>query len=158
MALESGLLLYKDCLTGIVERQLERWRYSLPTVLHKDPTLCAQGLPPLIFAGDAFRHPARGRGGALRVGGCRGAASKSQLEQIGQLGLGELDVLIQPILSLDFRQTLNIQRYQVDQAVLRELLIGCLDDLSFGSRQVGCGALRAGEPDTAPGCCRQKNG
>ena len=64
VALESGLLLYKDRLTGIVERQLERWRYSLPTVLHKDSSLRAQGLPPLVFAGDAFGMP-RVEGAAL---------------------------------------------------------------------------------------------
>jgi renalase len=64
VALESGLLLYKDRLTGIVERQLERWRYSMPTVLHKDPMLRAKGLPPLIFAGDAFGTP-RVEGAAL---------------------------------------------------------------------------------------------
>jgi len=38
-------------------RQLKRWRYALPTVIHPERFLHAQGLPPLLFGGDAFGHP-----------------------------------------------------------------------------------------------------
>lgn len=44
--------------------QLKRWRYSLPTVLYPERFLCAAGLPPLYFGGDAFGHP-RVEGAAL---------------------------------------------------------------------------------------------
>ena len=40
----------------IVEAELKRWRYSQPTVLHPERYLAADGLPPLYFAGDAFRE------------------------------------------------------------------------------------------------------
>lgn len=48
----------------ILTEQLKRWRYALPTVLHPERTLVAQGLPPLAFAGDAFGGP-RVEGAAL---------------------------------------------------------------------------------------------
>jgi predicted NAD/FAD-dependent oxidoreductase len=38
----------------ILEAQVKRWRYALPTVLHPSRFLRAQGLPPLYFGGDAF--------------------------------------------------------------------------------------------------------
>ena len=38
----------------IVEAELKRWRYSQPTILHSERYLLAQGLPVLVFAGDAF--------------------------------------------------------------------------------------------------------
>lgn len=38
----------------IVEAQLKRWRYAQPIILHPDRYLIAHGLPPLVFAGDAF--------------------------------------------------------------------------------------------------------
>jgi predicted NAD/FAD-dependent oxidoreductase len=38
----------------IVHREYKRWRYALPTVRHSARTLVAKGLPPLVFAGDAF--------------------------------------------------------------------------------------------------------
>jgi predicted NAD/FAD-dependent oxidoreductase len=38
----------------IIEAKLERWPYSQPTVLHPERYLMAEGLPPLVFAGDAF--------------------------------------------------------------------------------------------------------
>ncbi len=34
--------------------QVQRWRYARPTVVHPDPCLVAAGVPPLVFAGDAF--------------------------------------------------------------------------------------------------------
>lgn len=34
--------------------QVHRWQFARPTVLHPDPCLVAEGLPPLVFAGDAF--------------------------------------------------------------------------------------------------------
>jgi renalase len=38
----------------IIEAKLERWPYSQPTVLHPERYLMAEGLPLLVFAGDAF--------------------------------------------------------------------------------------------------------
>lgn len=48
----------------ILEGQLKRWRYALPTRLHPEAALLASGLAPLAFAGDAFRQ-ARVEGAAL---------------------------------------------------------------------------------------------
>lgn len=48
----------------IREAQIQRWRYALPTILHSEPFLCAQGLPPLYIGGDAFGGP-RVEGAAL---------------------------------------------------------------------------------------------
>ncbi|MDL1883721.1 FAD-binding protein [Anaerolineae bacterium CFX8] len=48
----------------IRESQLKAWRYALPTVLHPERYLPAAGLPPLVFAGDAFGGP-RVEGAAL---------------------------------------------------------------------------------------------
>ena len=39
------------------ELQVKRWRYALPTALYPQPFLCADGLPPLYFGGDAFATP-----------------------------------------------------------------------------------------------------
>ncbi len=72
-ALESGLRLYLDAARAaegsappvqIREVQIKRWRYAQPTHLHPEPGLRAAGLPPLIFAGDAFGGP-RVEGAAL---------------------------------------------------------------------------------------------
>lgn len=46
------------------EAQVERWRYSQPTVLHPAPFLRAKSSPPLYFGGDAFGSP-RIEGAAL---------------------------------------------------------------------------------------------
>lgn len=50
--------------SSIIETHLKRWRYAQPTVLHPERWLLASGLPPLIFAGDAFGE-ARVEGAAL---------------------------------------------------------------------------------------------
>lgn len=51
--------------TAIIrEGQLHRWRYALPITRYPERTLLAQGLPPLAFAGDAFKEP-RVEGAAL---------------------------------------------------------------------------------------------
>ncbi|MEZ4684465.1 MAG: FAD-dependent oxidoreductase, partial [Caldilineaceae bacterium] len=55
--------------------QLKRWRYALPTVIHPERYLLAQGRPPLLFGGDAFGHP-RVEGAALS-----GLAMGNQLAQ-----------------------------------------------------------------------------
>ncbi len=52
--LRSELAAFLGKGTNIVEAALKRWRYSQPTVLHPERFLLAEGLPPLIFAGDAF--------------------------------------------------------------------------------------------------------
>jgi hypothetical protein len=48
----------------VVESQVKRWRYALPTAIHPHPYLKAAGLPALYFAGDAFGGP-RMEGAAL---------------------------------------------------------------------------------------------
>lgn len=62
--LEAGLRPFLGQQTVIVEAQLKRWRYALPTVLHSGRCLVATGLPTLVFAGDAFGGP-RIEGAAL---------------------------------------------------------------------------------------------
>lgn len=63
-ALESGLRLYKDVRTEIIQAHLERWPHATPAVLHTERYLLAGDLPPLVFAGDAFGGP-RVEGAAL---------------------------------------------------------------------------------------------
>jgi predicted NAD/FAD-dependent oxidoreductase len=63
-ALEAGLQPYLDRKTRIVEAQLKRWRYAMPTELYPERNLLARGLPTLVFAGDAFGEP-RVEGAAL---------------------------------------------------------------------------------------------
>lgn len=63
-ALRTDLLVWLPTQHTIIEEQLKRWRYAKPTVLHPDRYLQAAGLPPLIFAGDAFGSP-RIEGAAL---------------------------------------------------------------------------------------------
>ncbi len=64
VALESGLRLFKDPNTDIVEAHLERWTYAMPVVPHPEQYILAENLPPLAFAGDAFGSP-RVEGAAL---------------------------------------------------------------------------------------------
>jgi renalase len=45
-ALSSGLL--DD------QAHVQRWRFARPTAIHQDRCLVAEGVPPLVFAGDAF--------------------------------------------------------------------------------------------------------
>jgi renalase len=56
-ALESGLRRYQDINAQIVDRHLFRWRYANPLTVHPAHYLMAHGLPPLVFAGDAFSGP-----------------------------------------------------------------------------------------------------
>ena len=49
----------------IVSSEVKRWRYSQPAVMHPAPSLLADGLPPLAFAGDAFGALSRMEGAAL---------------------------------------------------------------------------------------------
>jgi predicted NAD/FAD-dependent oxidoreductase len=53
-ALRDGLQPFLGSSTTIVEAELKRWRYALPTTLHPERCLVADGLPLLVFAGDAF--------------------------------------------------------------------------------------------------------
>jgi predicted NAD/FAD-dependent oxidoreductase len=62
--LRAALLPYLGPSAQIIEAQLKRWRYALPTTLHPDRCLAAAGLPRLVFAGDAFGGP-RVEGAAL---------------------------------------------------------------------------------------------
>jgi len=48
----------------VVEAQIKRWRFSMPSVLHPQRSLVAMERPALIFAGDAFGGP-RIEGAAL---------------------------------------------------------------------------------------------
>jgi len=63
-ALASGLNLFKEMKTEIIEGRLKRWRYATPITSHPARHLLAQDLPPLAFAGDAFGGP-RVEGAAL---------------------------------------------------------------------------------------------
>ncbi len=63
-SLYEGVRPYLEPGARVVERQLKRWRYALPTELHSERTLLARELPPLAFAGDAFGGP-RVEGAAL---------------------------------------------------------------------------------------------
>jgi renalase len=64
VALESGLRLFKDFRVEIVESHLERWPHAMPSAAYSERCLLAAGLPPLVFAGDAFGGP-RVEGAAL---------------------------------------------------------------------------------------------
>jgi len=50
--------------TQVLEQQLKRWRYALPTQAYPERILVADGPLPLVFAGDAFGGP-RVEGAAL---------------------------------------------------------------------------------------------
>jgi renalase len=63
-ALRTDLMVYMPDGVKFVEEQLKRWRYSLVTNIHPARYLRAEGVPPLIFAGDAFGGP-RVEGAAL---------------------------------------------------------------------------------------------
>lgn len=43
-----------DPAAGVVDAQVQRWRYARPSVLHPEPALRLAGLPPAVCAGDAF--------------------------------------------------------------------------------------------------------
>ncbi|GAB4267289.1 MAG: FAD-dependent oxidoreductase [Candidatus Promineifilaceae bacterium] len=55
--LHDGLRPFLGASTIIIEAQVHRWQYAIPTVLYPQRTLLAQNLPPLAFAGDAFNGP-----------------------------------------------------------------------------------------------------
>ena len=57
VALEAALRPFKDLYTSVVEARLKRWRYATPVQTHPEHCLVAQGLPPLVFAGDGFGAP-----------------------------------------------------------------------------------------------------
>lgn len=63
-SLYEGLEPFLEPGTQVVERQLKRWRYALPTEFYPERTLLADGPLPLAFAGDAFGGP-RIEGAAL---------------------------------------------------------------------------------------------
>jgi len=62
--LRAGLQPFLAADAKILEAQLKRWRYALPTTLHPQRYLLAADTPPLAFAGDAFAGP-RVEGAAL---------------------------------------------------------------------------------------------
>jgi predicted NAD/FAD-dependent oxidoreductase len=85
VALESGLRLYKDFDTHIIEARLERWRYAMPTNLHTDRYLLVErGLPPLAFAGDAFSRP-RVEGAAISGIAAAKALARKLSEQTARI-------------------------------------------------------------------------
>lgn len=55
--MKAGLAPYMTEEAELVETQIKRWRYSFPETLHEAHYLMAAGLPPLVFAGDAFGGP-----------------------------------------------------------------------------------------------------
>lgn len=54
LELESAVLPFLKEGAKIVNTQLKKWRYSVPLTTYADECLVSQGLPPLVFAGDAF--------------------------------------------------------------------------------------------------------
>lgn len=62
--LRAGVDAFSTSDMTIIEEQLKRWRYALPTAFYNERCLTAQHLPPLVFAGDAFKEP-RVEGAAL---------------------------------------------------------------------------------------------
>ncbi len=64
-ALESALQPYLAEGARIVQTQLKRWHYSVPLTTHPQECLRAKGLPPLVFAGDAFGGRGRVEGAFL---------------------------------------------------------------------------------------------
>ncbi len=77
-ALESAVQPYLAEGARIVQTQLKKWRYSVPLTTHPQECLRAKGLPPLVFAGDAFG----GRGrveGAFTSGLAAGEAMAAAL-------------------------------------------------------------------------------
>jgi predicted NAD/FAD-dependent oxidoreductase len=63
-ALATALQLFKDYRTEIAQAHLDHWRYAMPITTYRERYLAADGLPPLVFAGDAFGGP-RVEGAAL---------------------------------------------------------------------------------------------
>lgn len=78
--LRDALQAYLEPGSSIGEAQLKRWRYAQPTTLHPERYLLVSGLPPLIFAGDAFGE-ARVEGAVLS-GQAAGAALADRLLQL----------------------------------------------------------------------------
>jgi hypothetical protein len=60
---KAELVSFMNPAAHIREAQIKRWRYSMPTTLHTERCLTAQGLP-LVFAGDGFAE-ARVEGASL---------------------------------------------------------------------------------------------
>jgi predicted NAD/FAD-dependent oxidoreductase len=56
-AFRVDLLPFLGARARIVEAQLKRWRYSMPINHYAGKFLRVEGVPPLIFAGDAFGGP-----------------------------------------------------------------------------------------------------
>jgi hypothetical protein len=77
VALEAGLRPHKVFDTRVIASYLERWLYSMPAQPHPDRYLQADGVPPLVFAGDSFGAP-RMEGAALSGM----AAAKAMIAQI----------------------------------------------------------------------------
>lgn len=55
--LYAALKPHLDDIAIVETTQYKRWRYSLPITLHPERILYARDVPPLIFAGDAFKEP-----------------------------------------------------------------------------------------------------
>ena len=62
--LEAELRPWLGAGATVAHAEVKRWRFALPTVVHPDRFLRAEGLPPLFFGGDAFGGP-RVEGAAL---------------------------------------------------------------------------------------------
>jgi predicted NAD/FAD-dependent oxidoreductase len=80
-ALRASFKPYIEPDTHILEAQIKRWSYSIPTTTHPERFLMAANLPPLVFSGDAFGGP-RVEGAALS--GL--AAGRALMERLGQPG------------------------------------------------------------------------
>lgn len=63
-SLRTDLQIFMDESAQVIEAQLKRWQYALPTTLYPDRFLLTRDTPRAVFAGDAFGGP-RVEGAAL---------------------------------------------------------------------------------------------
>lgn len=56
-AMWQELVSLADADIHMKDRLFHRWGYSIPLVTHDERVMLAEGVPPLIFAGDAFGGP-----------------------------------------------------------------------------------------------------
>jgi predicted NAD/FAD-dependent oxidoreductase len=63
----------------VIDRSVQRWRYARPATQHPERCLAAEGLPPLVFAGDAFGEAKVE--GAVRSGWAAAAALRARIRR-----------------------------------------------------------------------------
>jgi len=77
--LEAVVKQYLQDGATITSTQLKKWRYSVPLITYPQEYLMAEGLPNLVFAGDAFGG--RGRVEGAFMSGI--SAGQSLVESLG---------------------------------------------------------------------------